>query len=135
MQILVGKDNLITSYAIIGGFDGGIEINDENIPSGFIENFKPNKYIYRDGKIIINSSYEEDLESFPSIPDSDKENNEETPNEKMFKTMISTLQKQSVQSNINIVKLQKENEELKSRLTEIENKIEPEVEDNVESNE
>lgn len=57
MQILVDKDNLITSYAIIGGFDGGIEIDDSILPDTFVPEFKNGKFKYEDGNVIYNREY------------------------------------------------------------------------------
>lgn len=57
MQILVNKDNLITSYATIGGFEGGIEIDDSIAPDTFIDEFKNGKFLYIDGAISYNREY------------------------------------------------------------------------------
>lgn len=130
MIILVDKNNLITSFASAGGFDGGVEVDDSALPDTFISEFKNGKFLYEDGKISYNHEYTE--------PDSHEEKIIESPqieqfNEKMFKTMIATLQKQSVQSNMSVLKIQRENEDLKRRIEELENKSE--VDDNVEFNE
>ena len=130
MIILVDKNNLITSFASAGGIEGGIEISDSILPDTFVEEFKPCKFKYEDGKISYNHEYTE--------PDSHEEKIIESPqieqfNEKMFKTMIATLQKQSVQSNMSVLKIQRENEDLKRRIEELENKSG--VDDNVEFNE
>ena len=130
MIILVDKYNLITSFASAGGFDGGIEIDDSILPDTFIPEFKNGKFKYEDGKISYNHEYTE--------PDSHEEKIIESSqieqfNEKMFKTMIATLQKQSVQSNMSVLKIQRENEDLKRRIEELENKSG--VDDNVEFNE
>lgn len=59
MQILVNENNLITSYATIGGFDGGIEIDESTIPDTFIPEFKNGKFKYEDGNVVYNREYTE----------------------------------------------------------------------------
>lgn len=130
MQILTDNKNLIIGYAEVGGFEDGIDIERSILPDTFIAEFKPCKFKYENGKISYNHEYTE--------PDSHEEKIIESPqieqfNEKMFKTMIATLQKQSVQSNMSVLKIQRENEDLKRRIEELENKSE--VDDNVEFNE
>lgn len=55
MQILLNKDNEITSYATIGGFENGIEI--EKYPDTFTEMFEPRMFKYINGAIVKNDSF------------------------------------------------------------------------------
>lgn len=80
MQILVNDNNLITSYATIGGFDGAIEVDDTLVPDTFISEFKPKKFLYEDGKISYNPEYE-------NIPN-DSDNN------KNLQTEVDSLKQQ-----------------------------------------
>lgn len=59
MQILVNENNLITSYATVGGFDVGIEISDSILPDTFVAEFKPCKFKYEDGNVVYNREYTE----------------------------------------------------------------------------
>ncbi|HDF6826083.1 TPA: DUF2977 domain-containing protein, partial [Staphylococcus aureus] len=58
MQILVNKRNEIISYAVIGGFEEGIDI--ESLPENFSQVFRPKVFKYSDGKIIFNEDYTEE---------------------------------------------------------------------------
>ncbi|HDF6826086.1 TPA: DUF2977 domain-containing protein, partial [Staphylococcus aureus] len=58
MQILVNKRNEIISYAVIGGFEEGIDI--ESLPENFSQVFRPKVFKYSDGKIIFNEDYSEE---------------------------------------------------------------------------
>lgn len=59
MQILVDNNNIITAYATVGGFDGGIEIDDSILPDTFIPEFKNGKFKYEDGNVVYNREYTE----------------------------------------------------------------------------
>ncbi|MGW9905530.1 DUF2977 family protein [Staphylococcus cohnii] len=56
MKIKV-NDDLILSYAIIGNVDNSIEIDENTLPNDFFEKFKPRRYKYANGKVILNESY------------------------------------------------------------------------------
>lgn len=60
MQILLNSNNEITNYAVVGGFENGIEI--EEIPTNFREMFKPKLYKYIDNQIVLNNEYNENEE-------------------------------------------------------------------------
>ncbi len=60
MQILLNSNNEITSYAIVGGFESGIEVDE--IPTNFREMFKPKRYKYIDSQIVLNDNYVENEE-------------------------------------------------------------------------
>ena len=59
MQILVDNNNIITAFATVGGFDGGIEIDDSILPDTFIPEFKNGKFKYEDGNVVYNREYTE----------------------------------------------------------------------------
>lgn len=59
MQILVNENNIITAYATVGGFDGGIEIDDSILPDTFIPEFKNGKFKYENSNVVYNREYTE----------------------------------------------------------------------------
>lgn len=63
MQILVDNNNIITAYAIVGGFDGGLEINDSILPDTFVAEFKPRKFKYEDGVVSYNRLFSDNEET------------------------------------------------------------------------
>lgn len=118
LKILVDENNFITSYATVGGFDGDIEVDDSIVPQDFTQNYKPKYYLYQDEKITINPNYQPDTFEQPTTP------TQPVMSDSTLKNMVATLQKQSAQSNIRSLKLEHENEALKSRIAQLESKVE-----------
>lgn len=72
MQILVNKRNEIISYAIIGGFEEGIDI--ENLPENFSQVFRPKAFKYSNGEIVFNEDYSEEKDDLHQQIDSEEQN-------------------------------------------------------------
>lgn len=118
LKILVDENNLITSYAKVGGFDGDIEVDDSIVPRDFDQNYKPKYYLYQNEEIVVNPNYQPETPVQPSTP------SQTVMSDSTIKNMVATLQKQSAQSNIRSLKLERENEVLKSRIAQLESKVE-----------
>ena len=120
MEILINDKNEILSFALVGGFDNGIQIDE--YPEDFISYFKPKFFIYSDGDIKINPNFEEDnIFDEPII-----NNNIDFSNitDKEVRTMFISLQKQVIQANISIIQLENQNISITKQLTEILKKLE-----------
>lgn len=114
MEILLNDKNEIVSFALIGGFEDGIEI--DNIPDNFIVNFKPRYYLYNEGKIEVNKEYKEETETFPpidppnlSLPGTDEE----------LRVMFANMQVQLVQANTMVMQLSQQNAQLSQELVKL----------------
>lgn len=121
MQVLVDDCNIITAFATVGGFDGGIEVDDSIVPQEFVSYFKPRRYLYNEGKIELNSDFEEDTEiTLPSIkptivaPGTDEE----------LRVMFATMQVQLVQANTMVMQLSQQNANLSQEVVSIKQKLE-----------
>ena len=119
MQILLNDKNEITNYAIVGGFENGIEI--DNTPDNFIVNFKPRYYLYNEGKIGVNKEYKEETETFPSIETPDF-NLSGTDGE--LRAMFANMQIQLVQANTMVMQLSQQNAQLSQKLVKLNQEIE-----------
>ncbi|MGP0637782.1 DUF2977 domain-containing protein [Staphylococcus xylosus] len=117
MQILVDKNNSIISYALIGGFENGIEINEDRIPSNFVESFKPNYFLYKDGEIKVNTNYEEKIEQYPKAIDL-------STSDEALRQMFSSMQVQIVQGNKMVVQLTQQNAKLSQQIVTLSQEIE-----------
>lgn len=114
MQILLNDKNEITNYAIVGGFEDGIEI--DNIPDNFIVNFKPRYYLYNEGKIEVNKEYKEETDTFPPI---DTPNFNLSGTDEELRVMFATMQVQLVQANTMVMQLSKQNSQLSKELVRL----------------
>lgn len=63
MIILVDKNNLITSFAIAGSIEGGVEISDSILPDTFTAEFKPCKFKYENGTVFYNRLFSDNEEA------------------------------------------------------------------------
>lgn len=120
MQILVNENNLIISYATVGGFENGIEIDDSIVPQGFISYFKPKRYLYKEGTIELNNDFEEEKEiSSPSLPPTVVEHSTDEELRRMF----ATMQVQLVQANLMVTELSQQNSVLAQEVVKINEEI------------
>ena len=119
MQILINNDNEIISFAVVGGFEDGIEV--DNIPENFTINFKPRYYLYNEGQIEVNKNYEEENEVFPPI-EAPNTNNSGTDEE--LRVMFANMQIQLVQANTMVMQLSQQNTQLSQELVKLNQEIE-----------
>lgn len=119
MQILLNDKNEITNYAIVGGFEDGIEI--DNIPDNFIVNFKPRYYLYNEEKIEVNKEYKEETETFPPI---NPPNLSLSSTDEELRKMFANMQIQLVQANMMVAQLSQQNAQLSQELVKLNQEIE-----------
>lgn len=117
MQLLLDSSNKITNYAIVGGFENGVEVDE--IPQDFISNFKPLKYKYGNEQISLNEDYleEESIAVQPPIvntPCTDEE----------LRKMFAIMQIQLVQANTMVMQLSQQNARLSQEMVIINQKLE-----------
>ncbi len=118
MRILLNSNNEITSYAIVGGFENGVEVNE--IPNDFINNFKPLKYKYENEQIFLNENYSNNNNEQPiqphivNTPGTDEE----------LRKMFASMQVQLVQANMMVMQLSQQNARLSQEMVVINQKLE-----------
>lgn len=118
MQIVINNRNEITSYALVGSYKDGIEIND--IPSRFIIDFKPRLYVYSNGQIVLNENYSSGNNEQPiqppniSMPGSDEE----------LRRMFASMQIQIVQGNVMVSELSQQNARLAQDIISVSTELE-----------
>lgn len=118
MQILINSKNEIISFALVGGFDNGITV--EDLPNGFIDNFVPKFYVYANNKVTVNQSYKEEE---PVIFDKPQTNEGVGPDEELRK-LFASMQIQLVQANMMVAKLTQQNAQLSQELVKLNQEIE-----------
>ncbi|MEB3377166.1 DUF2977 domain-containing protein [Pediococcus pentosaceus] len=68
MQLVINDKNEITAYASVGDI-GGTEYSGE-IPENFYSDFKPEFFLFKDGKIYENPNYVKPVTNLPTGPTS-----------------------------------------------------------------
>lgn len=121
MQILLNGEREITNYAIVGGFEDGIEI--DNIPDNFIVNFKPRYYLFEDNEIIVNKDYKEDIDEIYEQPEIDLDENTKGL-DKELRDMFASMQVQIVQGNMMVSQFSEQNAKLAQELVRLQKELE-----------
>lgn len=120
MKIQVNSSYEIISFASIGGLGNSIEISDDIVPYDFLLNFKPKKYKYEGGQIVLNENYSSGNNEQPmqppniSMPGSDEE----------LRKMFAEMQIQLVQANMMVMQLSQQNARLSQEMVIINKKLE-----------
>ena len=121
MQILVNSKNEIISFAIVGGFEDGVEIT--NYPSDFINNFKPKYYVFEDNEIKVNKDYKEDTDEIYEQPEIDLDENTKGL-DKELRNMFASMQIQIVQGNMMVSQFSEQNAKLAQELVRLQKELE-----------
>lgn len=116
MQILLNSNNEITDYAIVGGFENGVEV--VNIPEDFINKFKPLKYKYVDEQISLNEDFSEEVSAPIQPPIMNAPGNDEE-----LRKMFASMQVQLVQANMMVMQLSQQNARLSQEMVIINQKL------------
>ncbi|WP_204256642.1 DUF2977 domain-containing protein [Mammaliicoccus sciuri] len=116
MQILLNDKKEITDYAIVGGFENGVEV--ANIPQDFINNFKPLKYKYENEQISLNEGYSEEVSTPVQPPVVNTPANDEE-----LRKMFASMQVQLVQANMMVMQLTQQNARLSQEIVVINQKL------------
>ncbi|MEJ7437647.1 DUF2977 domain-containing protein [Staphylococcus warneri] len=120
MRILINENNEIIGYAKVGSLNNDFEVEDSIVPQNFEQLYKPKYFLYQSNEIVMNSHYQN--ESAASNQTTNSTSN--LSNDDSLKLMIASLQKQSVQNAMKILKIQKENETLKNKLSDLQKGLE-----------
>lgn len=126
MQILLNGENEITNYAVVGGFEDGIEI--ENYPNDFINNFKPRYYVFSDNEVKVNKNYKEKTDEVYEQPEIDLDENTKGL-DKELRNMFASMQVQIVQGNMMVSQFSEQNAKLAQELVRLQKELEDMKED------
>lgn len=126
MQILINRENEIISFAIVGGFEDGFEV--DNIPDNFIVNFKPRYYIFEDNEIKVNENYKEKTDEIYEQPEIDLDENTKGL-DKELRNMFASMQIQIVQGNMMVSQFSEQNAKLAQELIRLQKELEDMKED------
>ncbi|WP_215388300.1 DUF2977 domain-containing protein [Staphylococcus aureus] len=114
MKITVNDKNEVIGYVNTGGLRNSLDVDDNNVPIKFKEEFEPRKFVFTNGEIKYNNNFEkEDGSNTPSQQTATDLSDEE------LRGMVASMQMQVTQVNILAMELKQQNAMLTQQLTEI----------------
>lgn len=114
MKITVNDKNEVIGYVNTGGLRNSLDVDDNNVPIKFKEEFEPRKFVFTNGEIKYNNNFE-------------KEDDSNTPSQQTatdlsdgeLRGMVASMQMQVTQVNILAMELKQQNAMLTQQLTEL----------------
>lgn len=114
MKITVNEKNEVIGYVNTGGLRNSLDVDDNNVPIKFKEEFEPRKFVFTNGEIKYNSNFEkEDDSNTPSQQTASDLSDEE------LRGMVASMQMQMTQVNMLTMQLTQQNAMLTQQLTEL----------------
>ncbi|HIH0564941.1 DUF2977 domain-containing protein, partial [Staphylococcus aureus] len=97
-----------------GGLRNSLDVDDNNVPIKFKEEFEPRKFVFTNGEIKYNNNFEkEDDLNTPGQQTASDLSDEE------LRSMVASMQMQMTQVNMLTMKLTQQNAMLTQQLTEL----------------
>ncbi|HCY6697606.1 TPA: DUF2977 domain-containing protein [Staphylococcus aureus] len=116
MKVTVNDKNEVIGYVNTGGLRNSLDVDDNNVPTKFKEEFEPRKFVLVNGEVKYNSDYN-DEEQLPS----EKSN---LASDDILRKMVASMQKQVVQSTKLSMQVNKQNALMAKQLVTLNKKIE-----------
>ncbi|EOB0962436.1 DUF2977 domain-containing protein [Staphylococcus aureus] len=114
MKITVNDKNEVIGYVNTGGLRNSLDVDDNNVPIKFKEEFEPRKFVFTNGEIKYNNNFEkEDDLNTPGQQTASDLSDEE------LRGMVASMQMQVTQVNILAMELKQQNAMLTQQLTEL----------------
>ncbi|HHW5664335.1 TPA: DUF2977 domain-containing protein [Staphylococcus aureus] len=114
MKITVNDKNEVIGYVNTGGLRNSLDVDDNNVPIKFKEEFEPRKFVFTNGEIKYNNNFEkEDDSNTPSQQNASDLSDEE------LRRMVASMQMQMTQLNMLTMQLTQQNAKLTQQLTEL----------------
>ncbi|GAB5861369.1 DUF2977 domain-containing protein [Staphylococcus aureus] len=114
MKITVNDKNEVIGYVNTGGLRNSLDVDDNNVPIKFKEEFEPRKFVFTNGEIKYNNNFEkEDDLNTPGQQSASDLSDEE------LRGMVASMQMQMTQVNMLTMQLTQQNAMLTQQLTEL----------------
>ncbi|HHW5601744.1 TPA: DUF2977 domain-containing protein [Staphylococcus aureus] len=119
MKITVNDKNEVIGYVNTGGLLNSLDVDDNNVPIKFKEEFEPRKFVFTNGEIKYNSNFEKE----DSTNVSNQQNASDLSDEEL-RRMVASMQKQVVQSTMLSMQANKQNALMAKQIVELNKKLE-----------
>ncbi|HDJ2047108.1 DUF2977 domain-containing protein [Staphylococcus aureus] len=114
MKITVNDKNEVIGYVNTGGLRNSLDVDDNNVPIKFKEEFEPRKFVFTNGEVKYNNNFEkEETSNTPSQQNASDLSDEE------LRRMVASMQMQMTQVNMLTMQLTQQNAMLTQQLTEL----------------
>ncbi|HDJ7514818.1 TPA: DUF2977 domain-containing protein [Staphylococcus aureus] len=114
MKITVNDKNEVIGYVNTGGLRNSLDVDDNNVPIKFKEEFEPRKFVFTNGEIKYNNNFEKEETS-----NTLGQQNASDLSDEELRGMVASMQMQVTQVNILAMELKQQNAMLTQQLTEI----------------
>ncbi|URH54175.1 DUF2977 domain-containing protein [Staphylococcus aureus] len=119
MKITVNDKNEVIGYVNTGGLRNSLDVDDNNVPIKFKEEFEPRKFVFTNGEIKYNSNFEKE-----DVPNASNQQNTSDLSDEELRRMVASMQKQVVQSTMLSMLANKQNALMAKQIVELNKKLE-----------
>ncbi|HCZ5699365.1 TPA: DUF2977 domain-containing protein [Staphylococcus aureus] len=114
MKITVNDKNEVIGYVNTGGLRNSLDVDDNNVPIKFKEEFEPRKFVFTNGEIKYNNNFEKEETS-----NTLSQQNASDLSDEELRRMVASMQMQMTQVNMLTMQLTQQNAKLTQQLTEL----------------
>ncbi|GJF46551.1 DUF2977 domain-containing protein [Staphylococcus argenteus] len=119
MKITVNDKNEVIGYVNTGGLRNSLDVDDNNVPIKFKEEFEPRKFVFTNGEIKYNSNFEKE-----DVPNASGQQSASDLSDEELRRMVASMQKQVVQSTMLSMQANKQNALMAKQIVELNKKLE-----------
>ncbi|HDD0320292.1 TPA: DUF2977 domain-containing protein [Staphylococcus aureus] len=119
MKITVNDKNEVIGYVNTGGLRNSLDVDDNNVPIKFKEEFEPRKFVFTNGEIKYNSNFEKE-----DVPNASSQQSASDLSDEELRRMVASMQKQVVQSTMLSMQANKQNALMAKQIVELNKKLE-----------
>ncbi|HHQ6949735.1 TPA: DUF2977 domain-containing protein [Staphylococcus aureus] len=119
MKITVNDKNEVIGYVNTGGLRNSLDVDDNNVPIKFKEEFEPRKFVFTNGEIKYNSNFEKE-----DVPNASNQQSASDLSDEELRRMVASMQKQVVQSTMLSMQANKQNALMAKQIVELNKKLE-----------
>ncbi len=119
MKITINDKNEVIGYVNTGGLRNSLDVDDNNVPIKFKEEFEPRKFVFTNGEIKYNSNFEKE-----DVPNAGSQQSASDLSDEELRRMVASMQKQVVQSTMLSMQANKQNALMAKQIVELNKKLE-----------
>ncbi|HDG9457003.1 TPA: DUF2977 domain-containing protein [Staphylococcus aureus] len=114
MKITVNDKNEVIGFVNTGGLRNSLDVDDNNVPIKFKEEFEPRKFVFTNGEIKYNNNFEKE-----DVPNASNQQSASDLSDEELRGMVASMQMQVAQVNVLTMELAQQNAMLTQQLTEL----------------